>query len=97
MRSVHKKEFNAAIAHFRESDSFFSRYSWVDKYRALTILSLSNLSYREMALCNIAFCYSHTNEPKKAKELYEKILLEYPNNGIAYYSLNAINTFSEGQ
>ncbi|MGJ1410159.1 hypothetical protein ACR78Z_10820 [Sphingobacterium thalpophilum] len=33
-------------------------------------------------------------QAEKAKALYEQILQEFPDNVIAYYSLNSINTFS---
>lgn len=85
--------FETAIVHFKESVDYFTRNSWVDQYRVITILSSSKMSYREMALCNIAFCYAQTGQAEKAKALYEEILEEYP-DGIAHYALNSINTFS---
>ena len=95
MKAIKQKDFKTALAYFKQSADYFTRYTWVDKYRALTLLSASKMCYREMALCNIAFCYVQTMEAEKAKALYEQILKEYPDNGIAYYSLNSINTFSD--
>lgn len=94
MKAIKKNDFKTALEFFNKSVDFFTQYDWVDKYRAITLLSAAKMSYREMSLCNIAFCYSQTNEGEKAKDLYEQILKEYPDNGIAYYSLNSINTFS---
>lgn len=94
MKAIKKNDFKTAINEFHKSVDFFTHYDWLDKYRAITLLSAAKMSYREMALCNIAFCYSQTMEPEKAKHLYEQILKEYPNNGIAFYSLSSINTFS---
>lgn len=94
MRAIKRNDFEAGIGYFQDSADFFTRNSWIDKYRAITMLSASKMSYREMALCNIAFCYSQTMQAEKAKALYEQILQEFPDNGIAYYSLNSINTFS---
>lgn len=93
-KAIKKKDFKTALEYFSESVDFFTRYDWVDKYRAITLLTTAKMSYREMALCNMAFCYSQTNEAEKAKNLYEQILKEYPNNGVAFYSLNSIKTFS---
>ena len=94
MKAIKKNDFKTALEHFNNSVDFFTRYNWVDKYRAITLLSTAKMSYREMALCNMAFCYSQKNEAEKAKDLYEQILKEYPDNGVAFYSLNSINTFS---
>ncbi|MEI2271670.1 tetratricopeptide repeat protein [Sphingobacterium sp. ML3W] len=94
MKAIKQQDFKTATEHFKQSVVFFTKYKWVDKYRALTMLSASKMSYREMGLCNIAFCYSQTGQAEKAKALYKEILEEYPDNGIAYYSLNSINTFS---
>jgi len=94
MKALKQNDFELAIVHFKESVDYFTRNRWVDKYRVITVLSSSKMSFREMGLCNIAFCYSQTGQAEKAKALYEEILEEYPDNGIAYYSLNTINTFS---
>ncbi|MNT83366.1 Tetratricopeptide repeat protein [compost metagenome] len=94
MKALKQNDFETAIAHFKKSVDYFTRNKWVDKYRVITVLSSSKMCYREMGLCNIAFCYSQTMQAEKAKALYEEILEEYPDNGIAYYALNSINTFS---
>jgi len=95
MKAIKQKDFKTALGYFKQSADFFTKYAWVDKYRAITFLSASKMYYREIALCNIAFCYVQTTEAEKAKLIYEEILKEYPDNGIAYYALNSINTFSK--
>jgi len=57
MKAVKQNEFNGAIEYFKQSVDFFTKKKWLDKYRAVTMFSASKMSYREMALCNIAFCY----------------------------------------
>jgi len=94
MKAVKQNEFNGAIEYFKQSVDFFTKKKWLDKYRAVTMFSASKMSYREMALFNIAFCYAQTGQAEKAKAFYKEILEEYPDNGIAYYALNSINTFS---
>lgn len=66
MRLVHKKEFRNAISYFKRSYAFFNKNLWIDKYRFVTLLSSSNMCYNEMALNNIAFCYSQVSEGDKA-------------------------------
>ena len=53
------------------------------------------MTYKEMGLCNIAFCYSQTNDGQKAKEYYEKALSEFPENGMAIAGLNILNALSQ--
>ncbi|MCC7520948.1 MAG: tetratricopeptide repeat protein [Flavobacteriaceae bacterium] len=93
MKLVKQQKFEEAIPLFEKSVDFFTRNNWVDKYRFLTLLSSSKMTYKEMGLCNIAFCYSQTNNGQKAKEYYELTLKEFPENGIATVGLKMINSF----
>lgn len=83
-----EQNFTEAIHHFKNSAEYFKKNSWLDRYRFITLLSSSNMSYREMALNNIAFCYSQIGDGKKSKEYYEKTLSEFPNSIIAKTALN---------
>lgn len=83
MKLVKQENFIEAIPFFEESVKYFSEKAWVDKYRFLAILSSSRMSYREMGLCNIAFCYGQTGNGLKAKELYRSVLNDYPENVLA--------------
>ncbi|HEX3165740.1 MAG TPA: tetratricopeptide repeat protein, partial [Chitinophagaceae bacterium] len=71
---------------------YFAKNNWVDKYRYLTLLSSSKMTYKEMGLCNIAFCYSQTGNGQKAKEYYEQALREFPENGLAIAALNMLKS-----
>lgn len=82
--------FEAALPYFERSVAFFTKNEWVDKYRYITLLASSRMSYREMGLCNMAYCYSQMDERQKAKALYEQIHTEYPENGIAISALEMI-------
>jgi tetratricopeptide (TPR) repeat protein len=88
-------KFAEAIPYFQQSADFFSRHNWVDKYRYLILLNSSKLSHREMAFCNIAFCYSQIGDGQKAKEYYQQTLKEYPENGMAIAGLNMLNSMDQ--
>lgn len=92
---VKQQKFADAIHYFEKSVDFFSKNAWVDKYRFLTLLSPSKMSYREMDLCNTAFCYSQTGDGLKAKEIYQQTLEDYPENGIAIAGLNMLNSLDQ--
>jgi tetratricopeptide (TPR) repeat protein len=94
---VKQQKFAEAIPLFENSVHFFTQHAWVDKYRFLTLLSASKLTYKEMGLCNIAFCYSQTNNVQKAIEYYELVLKEFPNNGMAITGLRMINSIAQTQ
>jgi tetratricopeptide (TPR) repeat protein len=91
MKMVNQQNFLEAVNHFENSYQFFKRNYWIDKYRFITLLSSSKISYQEMALNNIAFCYAQAGNGIKSKEFYEKTLIEFPNSGIAKAGLNIIN------
>lgn len=82
-----------AIEEYKKSYVFFSKHPWIDKYRYLTLLSASKISYTEMALLNIAFCYTQIKNAKSAKEYYQKALERFPNSEMAKISLNMIDSF----
>jgi len=90
-------EYQEAITHFQKSYDYFKKNEWIDKYRFIALLCSSNISYREMALANIAFCYSQIGEGEKVKEYYEKTLKEFPDSKIAKTALNLINSIKETQ
>ncbi|HYG16086.1 MAG TPA: tetratricopeptide repeat protein [Bacteroidia bacterium] len=92
MAFVKHGDYEPAIEHFENSYHFFTRNKWVDKYRSIVLLSISRISYREMALLNIAFCYSQTGEGEKAKEYYNRVLTEFPGSVMAQTALNMLNS-----
>ena len=75
--------YEDAINEFQLSYEFLSRYSWLDKYRFITMLASSAVSYREMALCNIAFSYARLNEMGAALQSYRRALQEFPESELA--------------
>lgn len=87
IRYFKTKQYDLAIDEFNKSYEFFQKNKWIDKYRALFLLSSSRISYSEMALVNIAYCYSQIGEGAKSKESYEKTLREYPNSQMAITAL----------
>ncbi len=95
MKLVRQGEFRPAIEQFEQSYDFFSRHEWIDRYRSITLLTPSAVSYREIALLNIAYCYSQLGEGQQAKVYYERALAEFPESGMAESALNLINSVSK--
>lgn len=95
MALVKQGDYASAIEHFKNSYDYFTRNTWVDKYRSVVLLSISRISYREMALLNVAFCYSQTGEGEKAKEYYNRVLEEFPNSIMAQTALNMLHSFND--
>jgi tetratricopeptide (TPR) repeat protein len=82
-----KKSFSEAIPQFEKSYTFFKNNSWIDRFRFITFMSSSRISYTEMALINMAFCYGQIGDGKRSIELYEKALKEFPDSEMAKASL----------
>lgn len=95
MKLVKSQKFMEALPLFEKSVAYFSKNKWIDRYRFITLLSSSKLTYREMGLCNIAFCYSQTGNGLKAKEVYTQTLQEYPENGLANAGLNILTSLEK--
>ncbi len=80
---IRKGEFEGAIYAFRNSYSFFANNIWIDNYRAFTLFSISKLSYREMALMNIIYCYQKLNNEQEAQKVHKELAREFPGNPYA--------------
>jgi tetratricopeptide (TPR) repeat protein len=92
LKLTKEHKFENAIPKFENSYKFFTENNWIDKYRFIILLSSSKMSYREMALCNIAFCYSQIGNGQKSIEYYKKTLVEYPENGLALTGLKMLTS-----
>ena len=90
---VKQEKYADAIPFFADSYEQFKKNSWVDKYRHF-LGSSSKLSYKEMDLNNIAFCYGQIGEKEKSIEYYRRTLTEYPDSGIAKAALKMIETMT---
>ncbi|SMC72422.1 tetratricopeptide repeat protein [Moheibacter sediminis] len=88
-------KFQEAIAEYKKSIQFFTKHSWLDKYRYLVLLNSSKMGFREMGLCNIAFCYGQIGNVNEAEKYYNRVLNEFPKNGIAQTGIRMINSIRE--
>ena len=95
IRLSRQGRFQEAISQYERSYQFFAKHKWIDRFRSLVLMSPSGISYREMALVNIAFCHGQLGNAELAKEYYQKTLQEFPDSGMAKASLNMINTFQK--
>ena len=83
IRAISRGKYQKAIEEFNESYDFFSRHRRIDKFRSIVLMSPSIMSYKEMALVNIAFAYNQLDDRNKAKEYYKRTIKEFPNSAIA--------------
>ncbi len=90
VRLVRRGCYAEALAPFRESLDFFTRHAWIDRWRAWFLLSPSALSYREMAMCNLAFAYGQLGRGAESVAMYRAVLADYPQNRIAPAALRLI-------
>lgn len=89
-----RHEFEKAILEFHKSLQFFSDHEWVDRYRALTIFSAAEMSYREMGLVSLGFCHAQLGNGERSRYYYEQCLTEFPNNGMAISALRFLEAGS---
>lgn len=94
MDLVRQEKYADAIPFFVDSYKMFTKYSWVDKYRHF-FGSSSKMTYKEMDLNNVAFCYGQIGEKEKSIEYYRRTLTEYPDSGLAKAALKLIDTMTD--
>jgi tetratricopeptide (TPR) repeat protein len=97
MAKVKQAQFEEAILHFKRSYDFFEAHDWLDKYRFLTLLSSGSVSYKEMALNNIAFCYGQMGDGDRSKAYYQRTLDEFPDSQLAVVALRMLNSTTKDQ
>lgn len=90
IKLVLKEEFEKAIPYFEKSVLFFEKRKWIDRYRLFILLSSSQISYLEMGLYNIGFCYSQIGRGAEAKLYFKKTLSLFPQSSIALNGLKMI-------
>ena len=90
IRLFKQERFAEAVPHFLQSYEFFSRHDWLDRWRALTILSASRMSYREMALLNAAFALGQSGQREQSIDYYRRVLTEFPGSKMAEAALRML-------
>jgi tetratricopeptide (TPR) repeat protein len=83
-------KFEEAIPFIQKDISYFTKRSWIDRFRFALMISSSSRSYKEISLCNMAYCLLQTGKIREAKELYESILAQYPENMVVKTQLKTI-------
>ena len=92
IRLVRAMKFAKAAPCFEASYAAFNRHPWIDRFRWLMLGTASSMPYREMALCNAAFCYGQVGDGTRATALYEQALHEFPNSVMATAALNLLRS-----
>lgn len=90
IRLTHEGEFAEAIQAHLESYDFFTQNAWIDRYRSVVLMSPAAMSYREMALCNVAYCYGQLGDGEKAEAFYRRALHEFPGSSLAQAALRML-------
>lgn len=91
IRRVKQGQFAEAVPLFAESYAAMVRWPWIDRYRSLLLGSASRWSYREMALCNEAFCHGQIGDGRKMRERYAQALAEFPSCVLASSALRMLD------
>ena len=91
VRHSKRKEFERSISEFQKSAAFFRDHEWIDRFRAITMLSAAGMRYREMALVSLGFCYAQIGDGLRARQSYEQSLIEFPDNEMAKAALRLMD------
>ncbi len=78
-----EKDYQNALDSFDKSIASFEKWKTLDKYGFVLLLNYSKHSYLEASLINKAAVLGKLDREKDAVILYQKILVNYPQNEIA--------------
>ncbi len=90
MRMLKQRRFAEAIESFQRSYDFFTRHTWIDRYRAIVLLRSTHQTFREIALLNIAACHGYLGSKAQMKAFYERVRHEFPGSSMAASALQFI-------
>jgi hypothetical protein len=97
IRLIKEGKLNEAVPYIERSIDFYTRHPWIDKYRFLLMVSSSKRGMRESSICNLGFCLLQTGNVSAAKEVYEDVLRQYPENTVAEIQLKTINAVANSK
>ena len=83
IRFLRAGRFEEAIRAFGESRDFFTRHPALDRYRFLILMSAGAATYRELAMCNIAYAHARAGAIPAARKACGEALAAFPGSVIA--------------
>jgi tetratricopeptide (TPR) repeat protein len=92
---IKQAKFQEAIPFLQDTINYYTKYSWIDKFRFILLISSAKRTIRESSICNLAYCYLQIGQIQKAKEIYQDVLRQYPENINAQNTLNTIHLISQ--
>jgi len=95
IKLIREAKFQEAIPVVQQTIDYYSKKPWIDKYRFWLLISSAKRTITESSTCNLAYCYLQIGQVKRAKEIYEDVLRQYPENVNAKSMLNTINLVSK--
>jgi tetratricopeptide (TPR) repeat protein len=90
IKFIKEAKFDEAIPPTEQTIEYYTKHSWIDKFRFHLLISSSKRTIRESSICNLAYCYLQTGNVQRAKEIYQDVLRQYPENINAKTVLNTI-------
>lgn len=81
-----------ALLPLQKALEFYTEHPALDRWRHFLLITASSYSLREVALMNIAYCYSQAGDKEEMIKHYECLLREYPNNVLVQNTLRLIET-----
>ena len=85
LKYFRKKEYEGAAYAFQTSYMFFKKYFWLDRNRSYFLLSISAISFTEMALGNAAHCFRMAGKEAEARKFENRLKAEFPNSYLLTY------------
>lgn len=95
MQAFKKGNYAEAKEAFHDSYKFFKVKEWLDKYRSIFMLSVAKMSYKEIALVNMALCDLQEGNMQDAKAGYQRVLSEFPESKMAKEAIDYIENPEE--
>lgn len=94
-KHLRAQEYEQALACFKKSEAFFTRYPWIDRLRVVTMFNTSAYSYLEMALQNQAYALMHLDRVEESAASLERLLAAAPGREDVREMLDTVRRYTE--
>lgn len=97
MKALRAERWEEAIESYQRGEALLRERPWIDRWRPLTLMTASGMSFTEIAVNNIAFAQSQSDQPERARQTYERGLAEFPDSYLMRTALRMLDAGAAAQ
>lgn len=90
LRALQAGRWEEAIECYRRGEALFREKPWIDRWRPLTLMTASAMSFTEVAVNNIGVAQLQAEDALAAEATFERGLAEFPDSIVMQNALHSM-------